>query len=161
MELIIHSLMRQILSCLINKIMNITEIKEAVDKGIKVHYKHRGYEVVKSPGGEYLIKYLPNGYCMGLNDKYNEKDFYTHINIKCVVVCSDSEGSPNFYAAVVRCTEDEYDKGLHHDMANIDAGDMWYNPSGIVVDERDLAFDIFKDGFINWEDLTPLEINNQ
>lgn len=46
--------------------MTLDEIKSAVDKGLKVHQTHEGYQVIKSKFGEYLITYKYNEWCIGL-----------------------------------------------------------------------------------------------
>ncbi len=62
--------------------MDIASIKAAVDAGQTVHWANHGYIVVKDSLGEYLIKYIPSGWCCGLTnragDKLNGKpsDFY-------------------------------------------------------------------------------------
>lgn len=46
--------------------MTLDEIKTAVDAGQKVYWFNRGYEVKKDSLGQYLIKFIPNGHCIGL-----------------------------------------------------------------------------------------------
>jgi len=64
------------------EIMNIQEIKIAVDKGILVNYKTPTYRVIKDSINQYLIMCSINGSCIGLTniggDKLNghESDFY-------------------------------------------------------------------------------------
>lgn len=45
--------------------MTLQEIKNAIDQGLKVHWSHDGYQVVKA-GDRYLIKYLDNDSCISL-----------------------------------------------------------------------------------------------
>lgn len=49
--------------------MNIAEIKQAVDAGLTVHWANRGYRVIKDSIGQYLIKFDPNGHCIGLTNR--------------------------------------------------------------------------------------------
>lgn len=51
--------------------MTIQEIKEAVDKGLTVHWSNTLYKVVKDKFGDYLILCTDNGYCTGLCTKSN------------------------------------------------------------------------------------------
>lgn len=46
--------------------MTLDEIKTAIDAGQKVYWYNRGYEVKKDSLGQYLIKFIPNGHCIGL-----------------------------------------------------------------------------------------------
>ena len=53
--------------------MTIQEIKEAVDKGLRVHWSNPGYIVIKDSLGQYLIKYLPNDHCIGLTNRAGDQ----------------------------------------------------------------------------------------
>lgn len=46
--------------------MNLDEIKAAVDAGQTVHWANTGYTVLRDSIGQWLIKYTPNGHCIGL-----------------------------------------------------------------------------------------------
>lgn len=46
--------------------MTATEIKKEIDNGNKVYYKSSIYEVIKDGIGQYLIKCIINGHCIGL-----------------------------------------------------------------------------------------------
>lgn len=46
--------------------MTIDEIKKAIDAGQKVYWCNRGYQVIKDSIGQFLIKFIPNGHCIGL-----------------------------------------------------------------------------------------------
>lgn len=46
--------------------MTLDEIKTAIDAGQKVYWYNRGYQVIKDSIGQYLIKFIPNGHCIGL-----------------------------------------------------------------------------------------------
>ena len=62
--------------------MTLEQIKGAVDLGLSVKWSNDGYDVIKDSLGQYLIKYWPNGHCIGLTnaagDKLNgeESQFY-------------------------------------------------------------------------------------
>jgi hypothetical protein len=64
--------------------MNLSEIKQAIEKGHKVFWKNPNYLVIKN-FDQYLIKCLANGYCIGLTWmdgktlNGNEKDFYQEV----------------------------------------------------------------------------------
>ena len=69
------------------KLKTIAEIKEAVDKGLRVKCGNDSYDVVKSKHtGEYLIVCSINDYTVGLHGqegtksekKLNGTDFYIH-----------------------------------------------------------------------------------
>lgn len=49
--------------------MNLAEIKAAVDRGYKVFWGNKGYQVIKDNIGEYLIVYLPTGDAIGLTHR--------------------------------------------------------------------------------------------
>ena len=53
--------------------MTLDEIKAAVDAGQTVHWVNTGYVVHKDRLGQYLISYLPNGSCIGLNDREGQR----------------------------------------------------------------------------------------
>lgn len=46
--------------------MTLSEIKAAVDSGLRVHWSNKGYEVIKDKAGHYLVIFRPNGHCVGL-----------------------------------------------------------------------------------------------
>jgi len=48
--------------------MTVTEIKEAVDSGLTVHWQNAAYKVVKDSKGQYLIECI-NGSYIGLTYK--------------------------------------------------------------------------------------------
>ena len=65
-------------------IMNLNEIKNAVNNGLTVHWSNDGYIVVKS-NNDYLVKCIANNSCVGLTwldgtFTYNENDFYIGSN---------------------------------------------------------------------------------
>ena len=63
--------------------MKIEEIKLAVDSGKTVHWVNTDYIVIKDSFGQYLIKYTPDGFCIGLTNRAGDKlngrpdQFYT------------------------------------------------------------------------------------
>lgn len=46
--------------------MTVDEIKTAVEAGQKVYWCNPGYQVIKDSIGQFLIKFIPNGHCIGL-----------------------------------------------------------------------------------------------
>jgi len=63
--------------------MTLSEIKETINKGGKVYWKHEGYHVIKDGLGQYMIVCLNNQSCWGLTWQdgktmnENEDDFFT------------------------------------------------------------------------------------
>ncbi len=56
--------------------MNISEIKNAVDFGKKVHWSNVGYDVVKDnqrPNGQYFIVCAKNSDTIGLTNRAGDK----------------------------------------------------------------------------------------
>lgn len=46
--------------------MTLEEIKAALDAGTEVYWMSKAYQVIKDSKGQYLIKCIPNGICIGL-----------------------------------------------------------------------------------------------
>jgi hypothetical protein len=46
--------------------MNLNEIKQAVNNGINVYWKNKGYRVIKDKCNQILIVYYPNNHAIGL-----------------------------------------------------------------------------------------------
>jgi hypothetical protein len=57
--------------------------------------------------------------------------------INCVVACRNAEGVPDFYFCKVECTQDDYDVGLHYELAEEAAYADGYEGSMVVYDEND------------------------
>jgi hypothetical protein len=53
--------------------MTIAEIKAAVDAGRAVRWKNAAYRVIRDSLGQYLIRYEPNGHCIGLTNRDGDK----------------------------------------------------------------------------------------
>lgn len=53
--------------------MTIDQIKAAVDAGLCVKWANDGYDVIRDCNGEYLIRYWPNGHCIGLTNSAGDK----------------------------------------------------------------------------------------
>jgi hypothetical protein len=53
--------------------MTIEQIKGAVDLGLSVKWANDGYDVIKDSIGQYLIKYRPSGFCIGLTNQAGDK----------------------------------------------------------------------------------------
>lgn len=53
--------------------MEIQEIKDAVDEGLKVHWANPAYVVIKDSLGQYLIKCLINDHCIGLTNRTGDQ----------------------------------------------------------------------------------------
>ena len=83
--LLTNSARRMTCECLtlINTIMKLHEIKDAIANGQRVYWVHEGYEVIRDKHQQYMIKCHMNGTAIGLtwadgttmNGK--EEDFYT------------------------------------------------------------------------------------
>jgi hypothetical protein len=62
--------------------MTLNEIKKAVNSGINVYWKNKGYRVLMNEFQQYLIVYYPNNYAIGLTFtdgitlNGNEEDFF-------------------------------------------------------------------------------------
>lgn len=52
-----------------SKTMRIADIKAAVEAGKTVHWANTAYHVSKDRLGQFHIKYLPNGSCIGLTNR--------------------------------------------------------------------------------------------
>jgi len=46
--------------------MTLNQIKGAIALGLSVKCSNDGYDVIQDSLGQYLIKYKPNGFCIGL-----------------------------------------------------------------------------------------------
>lgn len=46
--------------------MTLQQIKGAIALGLSVKWSNDGYDVIQDSLGQYLIKYRPNGFCIGL-----------------------------------------------------------------------------------------------
>ncbi len=46
--------------------MNLQEIKQAIDQGIRVHWANLMYDVIKDQHQQYMILCRQNGHCIGL-----------------------------------------------------------------------------------------------
>ena len=46
--------------------MTLEQIKGAIALGLSVKWSNDGYDVIQDSLGQYLIKYRPNGHCIGL-----------------------------------------------------------------------------------------------
>ena len=56
--------------------------------------------------------------------------------IKCVVACTSTEG-PDFYFCKVACTQEEYDTGVHYEVAEAAAEEDGYDRTMVTFDEND------------------------
>lgn len=61
--------------------MTLEQIKQALERGQVVHWINPGYQVVKDKIGQYLIKFMHTGDCIGLftdNNQLNgnESEFF-------------------------------------------------------------------------------------
>ena len=60
------------------------------------------------------------------------------MKIRCVVACTNSEGTPDFFQCVVECTKEQYENGDHYDAARDFAREESYEgPDMVVFDEKD------------------------
>jgi hypothetical protein len=46
--------------------MTLNQIKGAMALGLSVKWSNDGYDVIQDSLGQYLIKYRPSGFCIGL-----------------------------------------------------------------------------------------------
>lgn len=68
-------------------------------------------------------------------------------SIKCVVACTNSEGTPDFFFCEISVSPSDYDDGLHYQAARLRAADEGYEYPMIAFDENDgpnWLFDKFK-----------------
>jgi len=56
--------------------------------------------------------------------------------IKCVVACMSSEGA-DFYFCKVKCAQDDYDNGVHYEIAEDAAEQDGYERPMVTFDEND------------------------
>lgn len=56
--------------------------------------------------------------------------------VNCVVACMTTEGA-DFYFCRVNCSQDEYDRGIHYDMAEMAADEDGYDSPMVTFDEND------------------------
>ena len=57
--------------------------------------------------------------------------------VRCVVACHDANGEPNFFFCVVKISEEEYENGVHYDMAAEAAEADGYEGPFVIYDEND------------------------
>lgn len=61
----------------------------------------------------------------------------TKRDVKCIVACTNAEGSPDFYPCMVEVTQEQFDNGDHYDIAKDLAVDQRYEGEMVVFDEED------------------------
>lgn len=59
------------------------------------------------------------------------------MNVKCIVACINSNGSPDFFACTVECDRRQYNTGEHYEMAERLAQNAGYENTDITYDEND------------------------
>ena len=59
------------------------------------------------------------------------------LDIRCVVACRDSSGSPSFFPCTVTATEEQYEVGWHYTVAQGMAEEEGHGGEMLVYDERD------------------------
>lgn len=82
------------------------------------------------------------------------------IEIKCVVTCRNSEGTPDMHPVLVYCTPEQYDDGQHYVSAKINAINDGYENCGIVYDANDYPelMDMFNfDGQTNYINISRIK----
>lgn len=62
------------------------------------------------------------------------------MKVQVAVLAHDSEGSPAFFVATIKCTHAEYMAGNHYEKAKVQAGDFRYEGPMIAFDNTDAAF---------------------
>tara|TARA_R110000824_G_scaffold201667_2_gene385748 strand:- start:3501 stop:3737 length:237 start_codon:yes stop_codon:yes gene_type:complete len=72
------------------------------------------------------------------------------MDIKCIVGCIDSEGSPDFQlVTILDMTMDDYNNGIHYDTAKDIVENEGYE-SRSVCDEHDAGFGIVNGHALDW-----------
>lgn len=59
--------------------------------------------------------------------------------VRCIVACTNSQGTPELVPVVVECTQAEYDEGDHYDAARDHVTENGYEGDFVVFDENDKA----------------------
>lgn len=57
--------------------------------------------------------------------------------IKCIVVCTNAEGSPDFFGCEIEVTEQDQTDGLHYELAKLQAEEYGYSGPMVVFDKND------------------------
>lgn len=73
--------------------------------------------------------------------------------IKCVVACMGNEGA-DFYFCKVKCSQNEYDHGIHYEIAEDAAEQNGYDRPMVTFDENDGPDWLFK-RFV-WSSASPV-----
>lgn len=60
-------------------------------------------------------------------------------HVKVVVLCTNSEGAPEFHTCTPEVTQEQYDNGEHYDLAKENAEDNGYEGPMIAFDANDAA----------------------
>lgn len=69
------------------------------------------------------------------------------MKIRCVVACTASDGTPDFYGCVVEVSQEQYDEGAHYDAARFLATEEDYEGPMVVYDEKDGPAFLFRAAF--------------
>jgi len=59
------------------------------------------------------------------------------IKYKVAVACSNANGESDFFFCIVECTEDDYEAGIHYDVAKEKAEENGYESPFVVFDKND------------------------
>lgn len=72
------------------------------------------------------------------------------MKVRCVVACRNASGEPDFFFCIVPVSQEDYEEGVHYDLAIQDAHDNGYEGRYMVVcDEFDPGFRFFED--VDWQ----------
>lgn len=63
----------------------------------------------------------------------------THLYPKVVVLCTNSEGAPEFHTCTPQVTQEQIDDGEHYELAKQNAEDNGYSDPMIAFDATDPA----------------------
>jgi hypothetical protein len=59
------------------------------------------------------------------------------MQIKVVVSCRACDGTPDFFATTIECSQEDYDEGEHYELAADRACEAGYEEISICYDEND------------------------
>ena len=76
--------------------------------------------------------------------------------VKVVVAAISADGVPDFYAAVIKCSNYQYNNGEHYDEAREKAFEEGYESPMVAFDEKDGPHWLFTK--FDWTQLTPIDI---
>ena len=78
--------------------------------------------------------------------------------IKMIVAAQGYDG-PDFFFCKVHCSKEDYENGIHYDIAKAEAAKAGYEKPMIAIDENDPAGKAISDKFV-WESATTYPQSN-